>query len=142
MTVQPLVPWVRWTRTGVIGIGLGWVPCLFLWHRFIEHSEVIRAGLIVALFAWSMIFPWLLLLSLLLPTHKLRIVGMPVVFLVWYLTATSPQPFGNLTPESAPWLALWLTTCVAVTLLVPQFTTIAAFVIFVAKDLRKRWMRR
>lgn len=140
MTVQQLAPWVRWMRRGIIVVGFGWVSCLFVWHRLIEHRESNRAGLIVALFAWSVIFPWLLLLSVLLPTHKLRIVGMPVVFLVLYFTSTSPPPFGNVTPGSTLWLGLWLTTCIAVTLLVPQLTTIVAFVIFVAKDVKTRWM--
>lgn len=142
MTVQLLAPWVSWTRLAIIVIGFGWIPCVYLWHRLIEDSEPIRAGLIFALFLWATFFPWMLLLSVLLPTHKLRILGMPVVFLVLYFTARSPPPFINATPGSVLWFVLWLTTCIAVTLLVPQFTTIAAFVIHVVKDVKARWTRR
>ncbi|WP_424630278.1 hypothetical protein [Bradyrhizobium sp. SYSU BS000235] len=97
----------------------------------------------MALFYWLIVFPWILLLSVLLPTHKLRIVGMPWLCVVQcFLPSQSPQPLGNMTSWNALWLGLWLVTCVAVTLLVPQLTTVVAFIIFAVKDMRKRWMRR
>jgi hypothetical protein len=140
MTVQPLAPWVRWTRIAVIAIGIGWLPCVYFWYRFIAPDESIRLIMIASIFLWATFFLWMLVLSVLLPTHKARLIGMPLVFVVLHLTAQSPPSLSNETAISLLWGALWLTTCVAITLLMPQFTTLAAFMIHVMKRVKARWM--
>jgi hypothetical protein len=72
------------------------------------------------LFLTAIFLPLSLVLSLVLPTFKSRIITLPPILLVlfWIVSSGSRVP---------PYMLLWITTFTAIGLLVPQLSTVESF---------------
>jgi hypothetical protein len=72
------------------------------------------------LFLTAIFLPLSLLLSLILPTHKSRIIAVPPVLLVlfWIVSSGSRVPL---------YMLMWITTFTAIGLLIPQHSTVEFF---------------
>ena len=118
MSVLPLPRWVVKTRRVILWVGLGWLLAVYL----IGLGDK-RGGhwvFIGMLFLTAIFLPLSLVLSLILPTFKSRIITVPPILLVlfWIVSSGSRVP---------PYMLLWITTFTAIGLLVPQHSTVESF---------------
>jgi hypothetical protein len=125
MSVLPLDPWVIKTRKVILWVGLGW-PVAAFFMAFGQTGGGIWAA-IGATFLATVFVPPSLLFSLMLPTHKIRIVGVPLLLLGVYWWHSS-QSYNYTKFSIHPIMLLWLTTFTAVALLVPQWSSVALFI--------------
>jgi hypothetical protein len=118
MSVLPLPRWAVKTRRVILWVGLGWLLAVYL----IGLGDK-RGGhwvFIGMLFLTAIFLPLSLVLSLVLPTFKSRIITLPPILLVlfWIVSSGSRVP---------PYMLLWITTFTAIGLLVPQLSTVESF---------------
>jgi hypothetical protein len=131
MTILPLTPWVNTGRKVILWIGLGWplvAIFLFLTGFIAKRSGLdwVINGIVILTMAIS---PISLLLALILPTYKSRMVVIPPVllFVYWMILGRS-----GVMLLAVP----GITTLIAAALLVPQHSTVVF--IFRRKFARQR----
>lgn len=119
-------PWVRNARKAVLVVGFGWLAFVLLSGLFASGPASLIWSMIGAAFMMTMFVPVALLMSVLLPTYQARMIGIPIgmVLLFWQLSSQSADYKGFTIP---PYMALWIVTFTAITLLLPQVTTVMAF---------------
>lgn len=126
MSVPPLEPWVNYTRKAILWVGFGW-PAVSLFLSSSKDSESLTWSLIGITFMGMMFMPVALLAGFVLPTYKLRIFGVPLALILafWWKASQSATYNGfNLPPP----MMLWISTFTAITLLIPQSSSMVAFV--------------
>lgn len=130
MSVLPLDRWVNKARTAILVVGFGW-PALAIAVRSIQQTEWVWVA-VGSLFLASIFGVPALLLGLLLPTYKLRMVVIPIllVALFWALSSQSADYQGFALPS---YMLLWITTFTAITLVLPQHSSVERTV--------RRWKR-
>lgn len=126
MSVLPLEPWVNYTRKAILWVGFGW-PAVGFFLGSSSDSESLTWALIGVTFMSMMFMPVAFVVALFLPTYKLRIFGVPLVLILvfWWKSSQSTTYDGfNLPPP----MMLWISTFTAVTLLIPQLSSVVAFI--------------
>jgi hypothetical protein len=128
MSVLPLDPWVLKTRKVILWVGLGWPPAAILLTGLFAKRGGVDWAIIGILFLTTIFAPLSLVLSLILPTYKSRIIAVPPVLLVlfWIISSGARVP---------PYMLLWVISFTAIGLLIPQWSSIEAF-------FRRRFARR
>ena len=125
MSVLPLAPWVLQARRGILLLGLAWPAVVFI-KSLGAGAENVTWSVIGIAFMSTVFGPPSLVLSLMLPTYKLRIIVVPplLVLFFWILVGRSSTYSGfNLPPQ----MVLWIISFTAITMLIPQFSSIEAF---------------
>ena len=142
MSLLPLTPWVRTTRKVILWAGLCWPVYAVVSGLASGHSII--AMMFVATIVAIIVLPIVLAISLLLPTYKLRIFGLPLCFLSIYLllgAEFSPSIFHKIYwlvsggTSFSPYVLLWILPLTALGLLFPQMTSMAR----VLDPLFERW---
>jgi hypothetical protein len=91
MSSLPLDPWVANTRKVILWLGFGWPAGIFmmgLWNSQQAAAwEIILLSLLGAFF-----IPPAIVLSLILPTYKSRIIAVPLILLSWELVRSPHDP--------------------------------------------------
>ena len=118
MSVLPLPRWIVKTRKAILWVGLGWLLAVFLIGLGYERrGHWVFIGM---LFLTVIVLPLSLMLSLILPTYKSRIIVVPPVLLVLFWIVSSGL-------RAPPYMLLWITTFTAIGLLIPQHSTLEFF---------------
>jgi hypothetical protein len=124
MSSPPLDPWVANTRKVILWLGFGWPAGIFmmgLWNSQQAAAwEIILLSLLGAFF-----IPPAIVLSLILPTYKSRIIAVPLILLSWELVR-SPHDSSFTLQFVLLEVVPWRFTITAITLLIPQFPWIGA----------------
>jgi hypothetical protein len=118
MSVLPLAPWVNKTRKVILWLGFGWLLAVYLMG--LGDKQGGHWTFIGMLFLTALFLPLSLVLSLILPTYKSRIIAVPPLLLVlfWIVSSGSRVP---------PYMLLWITTFTAIGLVIPQHSTVEYF---------------
>jgi hypothetical protein len=124
MSVLPLAKWVNRARKIILWVGFSWLPTVALLVSIFGKrgdSEGLSIGIF---FVTASFLPPALLLSLILPTYKSRIVAVPTVLIVIFLIISAGIGFSlfNLL-LMIPWVA----TFTAIGLVIPQHSTVEYF---------------
>ena len=127
MSVLPLQPWVNYARKAILWVGFGW-PVMA-----VAASSVFSApgrpqsdfAIIGLMFMAMFLLPAALVLALILPTHKARILVVPPLSFLfsWWAAKQSANYDGISLPLQ---FVLGIVTFTAITLLLPQLSTIVA----------------
>ena len=124
MSVLPLPRWVVITRKAILWVGFGWPVAAHLMVPGEKGSNHWAA--IGVIFLATIFVPPSLVLSLVLPTYKLRIIAVPTLLIAiywgFYSTAHDYEGF-----KIHPFMVLWITTFTAIGLLIPQHSTVEFF---------------
>src|SRR5258707_15129690 len=115
MGILPLAPWVRKTRKAILWVGFGWPIAAYIIAPGQKGSSIWAA--IGVMFLATIFVPPSLVLSLLLPTYKSRIIAMPplLVAVFWAISGQFSIP---------PFMLLWITTFTAIGLVIPEYSTL------------------
>lgn len=119
-------PWVRNARRTFLWVGFGWLALALLRGLLSFEPASLTWALIGTAFLAMIFLPAAILLAVLLPTYQARMIGVPVglVLVFWSVSSQSATYQGFSLP---PYMALWIVTFTAVTLLLPQASTVIAF---------------
>jgi hypothetical protein len=120
MSVVPLTSWVNRTRKVMLWVGFGWPPMVILLTGLLAKRGGVDWAIVGILFLTAIFLPLSLVLSLLLPTYKSRIIAVPPVLLALFWIVSS----GFRIP---PYMLLWITTFTAIGLVIPQHSTMELF---------------
>jgi hypothetical protein len=120
MSILPLAPWVAKARKAVLWVGFGWpVAVIFLTGFFAKRGGVDWAinGILILTVMFA---PISLVLGLILPTYKSRMVVIPPVllFVYWLVLGGS---------RIMLYTVLSIVTLTAIALVVPQHSTLEFF---------------
>ncbi len=123
MSVLPLPRWVVITRKAILWVGLGWPVAVFLLNDFTSKRATVAWTFIGIAFLATIFGSVAVVLSLILPTYKRRIIIVPplLVGLYWWVSSTSHDYNGF---SIHPYMLLWITTFTATGLLIPQHSTV------------------
>jgi hypothetical protein len=124
MSVLPLAKWVNRARKIILWVGFSWLPAVALLISIFGKrgdSEGLGIGIF---FLTASFLPPTLLLSLILPTYKSRMVAVPTVLIVIFLIISAGIGFSlfNLLLMIA-----WVATFTAIGLVIPQHSTVEYF---------------
>ena len=124
MSVLPLAKWVIRARKIILWVGFSWLPTVALLISIFGKrgdSEGLSIGIV---FVTASFLPPTLLLSLILPTYKSRIVAVPTVLIVIFLIISAGIGFSlfNLLLMIA-----WVATFTAIAVVIPQHSTVEYF---------------
>lgn len=120
MSVLPLPRWVVKTRKTVLWVGLGWPVAVLLLTDFTAKRATVTWTFIGIAFLATIFGSVAVVLSLILPSYKSRIIVVPPLLIVVFWIVSS----GSLVP---PYMLLWITTFTAIGLLIPQHSTLEYF---------------
>jgi hypothetical protein len=118
MSVLPLDPWVLKTRKVILWIGFSWPVLVVFLSSLLEKRGGGEWAMIGTLFLVTLFAPLSLVLSLILPTYKSRIIVVPPVCLFVFLIVSGFR--------APPIMLLWITTFTAIGLLIPQWSSMRA----------------
>jgi len=126
MSVLPLKPWVNQTRNAILWVGFGWPVVIYL-INYSADQRSIDFTIIGAMFLITIFVPVALVVALFLPTYQLRIFGVPLALIgvFWAVSSQSATYNGFSLP---PPMMLWISTFTAITLLLPELSSVVAFV--------------
>jgi hypothetical protein len=121
MSVLPLANWVNRARKIILWVGFSWLPTVALLISIFGKRGDSEGLSIVIFFVTALFLPPALLLSLILPTYKSRIIAVPPVLIVIFLIISAGIGFSlfNLLliiPSVA--------TFTAIGLIIPQHSTV------------------
>jgi hypothetical protein len=116
----PLPRWVVKTRKAVLWVGLGWPVAVLLLSDFTAKCATVTWTFIGIAFLATIFGSVAVVLSLILPSYKSRIIVVPPLLIVVFWIVSS----GSLVP---PYMLLWITTFTAIGLLIPQHSTLEYF---------------
>jgi hypothetical protein len=124
MSVLPLANWVNRARKIILWVGFSWLPTVALLISIFGKRGDSEGLSIVIFFVTALFLPPALLLSLILPTYKSRIIAVPPVLIVIFLIISAGIGFSlfNLLliiPSVA--------TFTAIGLIIPQHSTVEYF---------------
>jgi hypothetical protein len=105
----------------ILWVGFGWPLAVILLTGLLAKRGGVDWAMIGILFLAAIFLPMSLVLSLLLPTYKSRIIAVPPILLVLFWIVSS----GFRIP---PYMLLWITTFTAIGLVIPQHSTMELFV--------------
>ncbi|MES2599834.1 MAG: hypothetical protein V4602_03385 [Pseudomonadota bacterium] len=126
MSVLPLKPWINKTRNAILWVGFGWPVVIYL-INYSADQRSIDFTIIGAMFLTTIFVPVAFVVALFMPTYQLRIFGVPLALILvfWWVSSQSATYKGfNLPPP----MMLWIVTFTAITLLIPQLSSVVAFV--------------
>src|SRR5581483_5737323 len=105
MSVPPPAPWVARIRKAILWAGFAWPLAVFVMALGPKGAGV--WAFIGAAFLAELFIPPALVLSLILPTYKGRIVAVPVVLVLvfWWMASQSSTYTGFSMP---PYMLLWI----------------------------------
>jgi hypothetical protein len=128
MSILPLKPWVNYTRKAILGVGFGWPVAGFIYATLDPQPASLTWALIGIVFMSAMFLPVALITAVVLPSYQLRIIGVPLVLILlfWWKASNAASYQGSLNIPLGMWL--WIVTFTAVTLLVPQTTSMIGFI--------------
>lgn len=128
MSILPLKPWVNYTRKAVLWVGFGWPVAGFIYEMLDPQPASLTWALIGAVFMSAVFLPVALIAAVVLPSYQLRMIGVPLVLiaLFWWKASNSASYQGGLNIPLGMWQ--WIATFTAVTLLIPQTTSMIGFV--------------
>jgi hypothetical protein len=120
MSVIPLPRWVVKTRKVILWVGLAWPVVVLLLTDFTAKRATVTWTFIGIAFLATVFGSPALVLSLILPSYRTRIIVVPPLLLVvfWIVSGKSLVP---------PYMLLWITTFTAIGLLIPQHSTLEYF---------------
>jgi hypothetical protein len=121
MSVLPLPRWVIRTRKAILWVGFGWPVTVILLTSLFAKRGGGDWAIIGVLFLATIFAPVTLVVSLILPTYKARIMAVPPLLLALYWIVSNGS-------RVAPYMLLWITTFTAIGLLIPQHSTMELFV--------------
>jgi hypothetical protein len=121
MSILPPAPWVVKTRKVILWVGFGWPVAVFLIALGEKKGQGVWA-LIGTMFLSAIFVPPSLVLSLILPTYKSRIIAVPplLVIVFWWVASQSNTYNGFNEIIVDPYKLLWLTTFTAIGLVIPE----------------------
>jgi hypothetical protein len=121
MSVIPMDPWSNKARIAILLVGFGW-PALAVVAPSNQNAEWVWVA-VGSLFLATIFGVPAVLLGLLLPTYKLRMVVIPILLiaLFWAVSSQSAYYQGFALP---PYMLLWITTFTAITLVLPQHSSV------------------
>src|ERR1022692_3386507 len=121
MSILPPAPWVVKTRKVILWVGFGWLVTAFLMALGGKEGQGTWA-LIGVMFLSGIFVPPSLVLSLILPTYKSRIIAVPALLVIffWWVASQSNtyNGFNGIILDPYKWL--WLTTFTAIGLAIPE----------------------
>lgn len=125
MSVLPLKPWVNKTRNAILWVGFGWPVAIYL-INYSADQRSIDFTIIGAMFLITIFVPVASVVALFLPTYQLRIFGVPLALILvfWWVSSQSATYNGFNLPLP---MMLWISTFTAITLIIPQLSTVVAF---------------
>ena len=121
MSGLPPAPWVVKIRKVILWVGFGWPVAVFL--MALGGKEGQGTWALIGVMLLSAIFvPPSLVLSLILPTYKSRIIAVPALLVVvfWWVASQSNTYNGFTGITIDPYKLLWLITFTAIGLLIPE----------------------
>jgi hypothetical protein len=124
MSVLPLAKWVNRARKIILWVGFSWLPTVaLLTSIFGKRGD--GEGLSIGIYFLTAFFlPPTLVLSLIMPTYKSRIIVVPTVLIAILLMVSAGIGFSLLgLLVMMPWVA----TFTAVGLVIPQHSTVEYF---------------
>lgn len=124
MSVTSLDPWVAKVRMGILLLGLAWPAVVFIMGLADADKftwMAIGASFIATIFAVPV-----LALAFVFPTYKSRIIAVPLLLALvfWWLESGSSTYNGLSLP---PQMGLWIVSLTALTMLIPEFSSVKAF---------------
>jgi hypothetical protein len=124
MSVLPLANWVNRARKIILWVGFSWLPAVaLLISIFGKRGD--SEGLSISIFFVTALFlPPALLLSLILPTYKSRIVAVPTVLAVIFLIISAGIGFSLF---DSLLIIPWGATFTAIGLIIPQHSKVEYF---------------
>jgi hypothetical protein len=124
MSVLPIAKWVNRARKTILWVGFSWLPAgALLTSIFAKRGD--SEGLSIGVFFVRALFlPPALLLSLILPTYKSRIVAVPTVLIVIFLIVSAGIGFSLF---NLMLMIPWVATFTAIGLVIPQHSTVQYF---------------
>lgn len=127
MSILPLKPWVNYTRKAILWVGFGSPVAGLIYESLSPQPASLTWSLIGIIFMSTIFLPVALLAAVVLPSYKLRILGVPValVLLFWWKASGAAGYKGFNIPLG---MMQWIATFTAVTLLLPQTTSLVRFV--------------
>jgi hypothetical protein len=125
MTVEeaPIEPWVERSRQCVLYLGFAWPVASALLSLF-SGPDYLVWGLIGVTFMAFMFTPVAVILSIVVPTMKARLFGVPILLFV-FINWTSNGSNVNY-PTGLP-SVLWIVTFTAITMLMPEVGSVRRF---------------
>src|ERR1039457_2531918 len=121
MSVLPPAPWVVKTRKVILWVGFGWPVAMFLMALGGKEGQGTWALIGVMLLSATFLLPSLVL-SLILPTYKSRIIAVPALLVIVFLCVGSQSNtyngFNGIIID--PYKLLYLTTFTAIALVSPE----------------------
>jgi|SRR5712671_3352852 hypothetical protein len=127
MSVLPLPRWVVKTRKAILWVGLGWPLAVLLLTDFTAKRATVTWTFIGIAFLATVFGSVAMMVSLILPSFKSRIIVVPplLVGIYWWVYSTAHDYNGF---KIHPYMVLWIITFTAIGLLIPQHSTIEYFV--------------
>lgn len=129
-TVIPIEPWIRKTRGAIICVGLSW-PVLFALFPSVFNTHGFGGWFIVAYIFMLMLYLVVCPLTLLfLPTYKSRIIIIPPT--IFFILLVASRGHAGIVA-----FLVWPSVVAALSLLVPQSSTVEMDVRSAYRSLRK-----
>lgn len=127
MSILPLKPWVNYTRKAILWIGFGLPVAGLIYESLSPQPASLTWSLIGIMFMSAMFLPVALFCAVVLPSYQLRIFGVPValVLFFWWKASGAADYKGFNIPLG---MLQWIATFTAITLLLPQTTSLVRFV--------------
>jgi hypothetical protein len=124
MSVLPLPRWVVKTRKAILWVGFGWPVAALLMATGQDGPDPFAA--IGVMFLATIFVPPSLVLSVVLPTYKWRIIVVPLLLVAvyWWMYSMAADYNGF---KIHPYMLLWITSFTAIGLLIPQYSTLEYF---------------
>lgn len=128
MSILPLKPWVNYTRKVILWVGLGWPVAGIILESLNPQPASLTWAVFGIVFVSVMFLPVALIATVVLPSYQLRIIGVPLVLVLmfWWKASNSASYQGSLHIPLGMWQ--WIATFTAMTLLIPQTTSMIGFV--------------
>lgn len=128
MSILPLKPWVNYTRKAILWVGFGWPVVGIILGSLNPQPASLTWALFGVVFMSAMFLPVALIAAVVLPSYQLRMIGVPLVLILlfWWKASNAASYQGGLNIPLGMWL--WIATFTAVTLLIPQTTSMIGFV--------------
>ncbi len=108
-------------------VGFAWVPYLLIVGMLNEtnHGRDFAFVMIGILFMLSMFVAPILLCSVLLPTHKARLLGSPLILLACFIFLFARDPSSHVNMPSALSMIPWGLTCLAILVTLPELPLVS-----------------
>jgi hypothetical protein len=119
---HPQNSWVSKVRAAVMLVGFAWIPFLLIVGMLNEtnHGRDFAFVMIGILFMLFMLAAPTLLCAALLPTHKARLLGSPLVLIAWSIFLFARDPSSHVNMPSPMSMLPWGLTCLAILVALPE----------------------